>query len=264
MIKNYLKKIFYSIRDYYYSPIVVKFIKALQPVKAEHGELIRVGSKGDGGYVMLDNLNDIDAAYSMGISDNVDWDLEIAEMGIPVYMYDHTIGELPKKHKDFNFHKVGICGKNTQDPELKDIGTLLNENNHTECKNLLLKMDIEGYEWESFATLSDEDIFKFSQIVCEFHNFSRSSLRDIDSKTNRAMRKILKYMKCVHIHVNNNGAIDNIYGHSLPAYIEISFVRKDLLGNYELRKCVDTTLDGKNIQGKEDVDINKLWGKYWT
>ena len=264
MIKKYLKKMFYCVRDYYYSPVVVKFIKALQPVKPEYGELIRIGSKGDGGYVMLNSFHNVEAAYSMGIFDNVDWDFAMGEKGIPIYMYDHTIKELPKEHHNFYFKKIGICGKETQHDELKDIGTLLHENNHIKSKNLILKMDIEGYEWESFATMSEDEITKFSQIVCEFHKFSRSSLRDKNSNINRAMRKILKHMKCIHIHINNNGAIDNIYGHYLPAYIEISFVRKDLLGNYKLLNYVDTTLDGKNVQGKEDVDINKLWGKYWN
>ena len=52
---------------------------------------ILMGSKTDGAYVMIDDLNNVKNAYSFGIKNNVIFDKALADKGIDVYMYDHTI-----------------------------------------------------------------------------------------------------------------------------------------------------------------------------
>jgi len=52
---------------------------------------IRVGSLGDGGYVVPDDLKGIESVLSIGIGDEVSFDLDFAKKDIPVYQYDPTI-----------------------------------------------------------------------------------------------------------------------------------------------------------------------------
>ena len=59
------------------------------------GELIRLGRKNDGGYVMLNEFDEKMEAYSFGINDDISWDLDIANRGLNCWMYDHTIQRLP-------------------------------------------------------------------------------------------------------------------------------------------------------------------------
>jgi hypothetical protein len=68
---------------------------------------VRMGKKFDGGYVMLDSFNrqNVDAAYSFGIDNDVSWDLDMARRGIDVFMFDHTISKLPRDHTKFHFFK---------------------------------------------------------------------------------------------------------------------------------------------------------------
>jgi hypothetical protein len=90
------------------SRVVLKALRMLRPHKAAGFSKIRVGRQNDGGYVMLDDFSGISAAYSLGISDDVSWDLQMADHGMTIYMYDHTIPALPASHSRFRWGKVGI------------------------------------------------------------------------------------------------------------------------------------------------------------
>ena len=52
---------------------------------------ILLGKKGNGCYVILDDFENIKYAYSFGIDNNVNFDKALADRGIDIYMYDHTI-----------------------------------------------------------------------------------------------------------------------------------------------------------------------------
>ncbi len=86
-------------------------------------------------------------------------------------MYDHTIDKLPKYHSRFHFFKEGVTG----DPDeagLETLSNLLRRNGHQASQNLLLKMDIEGYEWAVFEETPSAVIGQFSQIVIELHGLN--------------------------------------------------------------------------------------------
>ena len=72
---------------------------------------IRIGSLKDGGYVLLDDFENIKFAYSFGISNEISFDKDLADKNIDIYMYDHTINKLPFLHKKFHWKKIGITEK---------------------------------------------------------------------------------------------------------------------------------------------------------
>lgn len=96
------------------------------------------GNRGDGGYIMVDDFNDKMRVYSVGIGDNVSYDSELANKGIKVFMYDHTIYRLSQVHNNFIFHRLGV-GTGDNCLPLEDI---LRENDDLDNHNLILKMDI--------------------------------------------------------------------------------------------------------------------------
>jgi hypothetical protein len=67
-------------------------------------------------------------------------------------MYDHTIDRLPKEDPLFFWTKEGIAGK-------KDISKMLGTfNDHVithgdQGKNIFIKMDVEGCEWNSIHAM---------------------------------------------------------------------------------------------------------------
>ena len=90
--------------------LALQTLRMIKPKKVEYFEKARIGNAGDGGYIMLDDFNGIEAAYSLGINDDVSWDLNIARLGIDIFQYDHTIDKLPEENSRFHWFRTGISG----------------------------------------------------------------------------------------------------------------------------------------------------------
>lgn len=203
-----------------------EIILLLSPMDIIGAKYRRVGRDCDGGYIMLDDsLSNIDAAYSFGIADDVSWDEEIAELGIHVYMYDHTIKNLPKQHSRFHFLNEGVTG-NPGEEGLETLSNLIARNGHQELNNLLLKMDIEGCEWSVFDETPSGVIGQFSQIVIELHGLDPSVARADLSKVLSVLQKINKTHQSIHVHANGFCKVSWLGDLALPHLLEVTYVRR--------------------------------------
>src|SRR5210317_1710916 len=133
---------------------------------------IRIGRRGDGGYVIC-QLNDdkYDALYSYGSDDNITFEKSFYEKyGTESYVYDHTIKGITDKPDHIHFFKEGVASEKTESPPLDTIDNHIIKNGHVDCKNLFAQIDVEGAEWflfnENFKNLEN-----FSQLIIEFHIF---------------------------------------------------------------------------------------------
>lgn len=223
--------------------------------------LKRIGRIGDGGYVMLDDFVNNNIAYSFGINDDTSWDSDIVDNGINyVYMYDHTIEQLPETRKNFIWFKIGISGEiNSDTPELKTLEQLLHENEHDNLNNMLLKMDVEGAEWDVFCNTTSNVLSKFSQIVVELHNIT--SLEN-HTKIVKALENINKTHVPINVHGNNwcGYEIGNMC--SIPHTIEVTYINKY---TYEKMLCrcekfFPSNIDVRNTEKYSEI-IMGLWGK---
>jgi hypothetical protein len=88
---------------------IIELAKFLKLRKALGVSKVRIGDSSDGGYVCLDDLTGLAAAFSFGISDNASWDCGIADRGLIVHQFDHTVDEPPKSHPNFRFEKNRSC-----------------------------------------------------------------------------------------------------------------------------------------------------------
>lgn len=194
-------------------------------VEVEHEkEFIRIGRENDGGYVMLDDFEGKKIAYSFGIADDVSWDMDMAKRGLDVYMYDHTIEGIPEQNERFHYHHIGIgaSGESTN-PQLKSLADLMESNGHRDEYGMILKLDVEGAEWDVLCDI-DLDILKhFSQIVIEFHGLTNP---ENEGKIKMAMDKLNTTHQLVHIHANNYGSYMLLGGAILPELIEATYLLK--------------------------------------
>ena len=71
------------------------------PKKVLCKKRVLIGDKSGGCYVLLDDFKNIKIAYSFGIGNLISFDKALADKGINVYMYDHTINSLPYQHTKF-------------------------------------------------------------------------------------------------------------------------------------------------------------------
>ena len=133
---------------------VRKVRELLQLQTAPNTNYIRVGSAGDGGYLLA---NDIDNSHvvSYGVDNNVDFELELAtKYGCTVSMYDHSIDKLPVYVPNSVFFKEKVGPENIDE-------TLAG------LDNIVLKLDIEGSEWDALAACTQ--LHRANQITMEAH-----------------------------------------------------------------------------------------------
>ena len=189
--------------------------------------LVRIGNRGDGGYVMVDHGLSNTTAYSLGIGQDVSWDLDMANRGCSIYQFDHTIDALPQHHDGFNWSKIRIGAVPDEDPHIRTLAELVGTNGHGDRNDLILKIDIEGSEWTVITEMSEKTLCKFSQIVGEFH-----LMTDIVNPRQAevifgVLDKILAHFQLVHIHANNYAGVGNIGGVTIHDVLELTFLRRD-------------------------------------
>ena len=238
---DYLQSIDFEIIS---SPDYYKNLKELLKLKKTNIPLIRLGNKGDGGYVMLDNFNS-KIAYSFGIDNDVTWDLDMAKLGYDVYMYDPTI-DMDTRYTQFHFHKIGIDSYNHDC--YKTLHTLLEENNHKE--NMILKMDVEGYEWNFLETVGEE-INLFDQIILEIHNIIVGD----EERNLRLLDKLNKTHQLIHIH-GNNASLSLTSDYTITDVIECTYVKRDY-ALFDYTPTLPIELDYPNDPGRPDVILGK-------
>ena len=197
-------------------------VELLKTKMVRGGSYRRIGRENDGGYVMLDDFQSITAAYSFGIADDVSWDYDISSYGIDIYMYDPTIEDLPKMNDRFHFYKQGISGESETD-DYKKLTTFLKNNKHSKEENLLLKIDVEGSEWEAFWALQSTDLKRFRQITGEFHNLCDGINQDIKLEV---LKRLCETHQPIWIHGNNFDYAEVSDGVCMPNVLEITFVNK--------------------------------------
>ena len=201
-----------------------EFLNTNRPVKTIN--LIRVGPKRNGGYLVPDCLNTIKYSFSPGVGGVVDFDLELAnDYGIKTFFIDNSLSNLPVNHKNFNFLKYNLNSfndnKNITIKRWIEISGVEDDNN-------LLQMDIEGSEYDVLINTSIEELKKFKILIIEFHRFEMIFTDTGFRLLNSIFNKLRSEFNIVHIHPNDccgsykKGSIE------IPRLIEYTFLRKDI------------------------------------
>lgn len=212
--------------------------------------LIRLGDKEDGGYVVPKlGITNLDAHISLGVGK--DWSFERDLMkfnpNLTIHAYDHTVtekgflkdcllhacmlffsGSINKIRTNFTkytafkkFFKSNVLHfrervynriDNYNDVTIEEIFSRL-EGKYT----ISLKMDIEGGEYRIINDLI-EFHKRISLLIIEFHN--TDPLREIFSKK---IKYILEHFNIVHVHGNN---FEGISIDNLPEFLEITFLHR--------------------------------------
>lgn len=197
---------------------------------------IRIGNESDGGYIALKELcENTNKVYTLGVGDDVSFEVDFLERFNPeeIVLFDPTIDFLPENRSRFTFYK-----NDWLDMIPLDIPN-----------NSILKIDIEGAEWEDLELSEYHFTTKmFNQLIIEFHLFHACISNDLSPYFTKIYQIAIneinqylfgKYRKCLnflnryfyifHIHANNSLPVITINQHSFPPLMEMSFVRKDLV-----------------------------------
>jgi hypothetical protein len=204
-------------------------IRDLHPVQARY-PLIRLGPCSDGGYLVPDCLDEIKACFSPGVSEISGFEKDCAERGVPVFLADASVDGPAEDHQLFSFSKkyVGAFSNGT----FMSIDSWISSSLPSTSSDIMMQMDIEGFEYEVILSASEPLMRRLRIIVIEFHWLDQLWNLPFFKIASRAIRKLLSTHACVHIHPNNDSPIKQQFGVSIPVTMEFTFVRKELITNY--------------------------------
>lgn len=222
--------------------------------------LIRVGNRFDGGYVVPEQaLKSCKFLLSLGINDDISFDLHFskANKDICCIGVDYTVTPAflrrrrvqvvvksainslldKKKHqiyrakaKNIKKFKEFFSGNNRFLPlEVTDnasfgkitISELVNKCNSSSYLDIFLKMDIEGAEYKVTQDIVN-NVERISYIACEYHDIAENPER-----FNETVNKLSEHFYLAHIHGNNHGAYSKEL--DFPDTVELTWVNKGLV-----------------------------------
>tara|TARA_B100000963_G_scaffold320862_1_gene303703 strand:- start:235 stop:1014 length:780 start_codon:yes stop_codon:yes gene_type:complete len=252
--------------------------KIFKPFKSNINNLIRIGPKKDGGYVIDKRaIKKTKKIISCGLND--DWEFEKEFLKInpkcKIIAYDHTVNKefwVKRFKKDIIslllFKKIKL-------EKILDVFKYLNylkffegENRHIIKKvvnyerkeneiaiknilkkqhNLILKIDIEGNEYNILRQLNKE-FRKINLLIIEFHNIHKNlnKIKNFVKKTK---------FKIIHIHGNNYAGINK---NNDPKVVEMTFINSK---KFKISKNKSNFnypiigLDYRNLKRRPDIEL---------
>jgi len=252
--------------------------KFLKPFHISKSNLIRIGPKTDGGYVIDKRiLSKTDILITCGLND--DWEFEKSFLkknkNSKIFAYDHTVTKefwlsrfkkdiisllLLKKLKIYKIldvfkyinyllffrgykrhfeKKIVFKKKNNKETTIPKIFNNRNK--------IVLKVDIEGDEYKILNDIK-KNSKKIVFLLIEFHEIHKN-LRKIKNFISKSDLKI------IHIHANNYGGTDK---NGIPKVIELSMLNSKKIKINKIlskRKYPIINLDYKNFKRREDIKI---------
>jgi hypothetical protein len=252
---------------YFLAPVVV-------------GDLVRVGSANDGGYVIpLSLIEKSEIVVSFGLSDNWSFEEQFKKINpcVRIHAYDHTVsgsvfglsllrgilklpfGKLPagnlsrrwtlfsSYHRFFTKDSRHFRERVNSRPDIHRGATPSIAFQRARSDRIFLKVDIEGDEYQIINDLI-KYVDRIDGLVIEFHQTGEKRSLFIES-----VRLLQLVYDIVHLHANNFGPVGV---DDLPEALELTFAKKSNLDHHPKRDRLPLpTLDAPNNPCKPDFQI---------
>lgn len=195
------------------------------------------GRDGDGTYILPSELIEDSREFvlmSFGVNDDVSFEkqFQIEFPNISVYSFDPTIEELPEKVPGINFFKIGVARENIRSKKLSSLDSIISKLK-IEREKLILKLDIEGWEWGVISKISDST-YNIPILATELHFFPLTSKRETlllpiaFYEKYKILKKLTKKYYIYHIHANNYEYV-RFRNAIFPTYLELTLIQKEYL-----------------------------------
>lgn len=196
----------------------------LRPVALENCDLERFGEPADGGYLLCANLlGGAETGYSYGIAGYDQWGCDVStRQRIPVHQYDCFDLHKPACASGHTVFHAECVGDRPLVNNGRKFDTLQNQfaANGDAGRRVVLKMDVEGAEWDSLLHAPDAALERIEQMSVEFHGVH-------DEKFVRTIWRLKTLFWIAHVHFNNYSCLDGLAPFPAWAY-EVLFVNKRL------------------------------------
>ena len=237
---------------------VKQLLEQLYPIACEK-DFIRLGPESDGGYLVPDDLDGIEACFSPGVSTVSGFEKDCANRNIKVFLADKSVNAPAEKDDLFNFTSMFIGSMSNDSYMTLDnwVGSKMPDTS----KELLLQMDIEAAEYEVFHSLSEKTMNRFRIMVIEFHDLDQIWNLPFFGILNRVFKKILQTHSCVHIHPNNCASTGKLNGIETVQAMEFTFYKKERINETKYQTSFPHKLDRDNSPKELPIVLPISWYK---
>jgi hypothetical protein len=232
---------------------VIAALSLLMPYDIDKPK-VRIGAPNDGGYILVDDFSPDQVVLSYGISTNYVFDRDMAERGHNVYMFDHTIPGINKPSERMHYFKEGVAGQSRPDQNLFSIGDHL-QKYEIPGDRLILKMDVEGAEFDALGSAPDSVLSRFEQITFEVHRVASLGHKEYRRPFVRLFGRLNKLFTLCHVHANNNKGHDDflfVGGVPVSPILELSYVKTSTVNRFPSQTVYPTHLDAPNVWTSRD------------
>lgn len=233
---------------------IYQILSELRPIEFR-GQLVRIGSKRDGGYVVPSNIFELQVCFSPGVGPTCEFEMALATAGIRSYCCDGSIEKMPEEHELINFENQYLSAY-PKDNHLTLEAWV--ESKLSLGERACLQMDIEGDEWEILCNSSRELLTRFDVLIIEFHDFHQILSTQHRKLYSSVLEKLHSSFAVLHFNPNNYGFIFTPNCKTwIPSCFEITLLNKKLLQKSE--QDLATRKSATNLMRKRN---DKYWFKY--
>ena len=230
--------------------------------------MIRAGKANDGGYVLPEiSMEKADVLIGYGIADDISFEEYFADhYKKPAYGFDCGIEDIKINNNLVKFIPECIVtdkflyGNQTSSHQTSIFAQQI-ETLKLQKKQILIKMDIEGAEYQAMHSILEH--YKYiTGIVLELHIYKNEDA----TKALHLLKTLSKKFVLVHVHVHvhvhgNNFRPGWFYSNNskgkLPNVLELSYVNKNLIHDYEISSNQNHPryLDMPNNPKRRDINF---------
>ena len=196
----------------------------------------RFGGRSDGGYVLADVLTPLQPVLSYSASTKRSFEDELLSHGLDV----HT---KPPSRLGVATACDNIIGTDLSAMDIPN-------------KNAILRLDIEGAEWDILASIEPGVFSHIQQIVIEGHWLHKLRDNDFREIAQRALSRLAADFTLFHVHANNFGTVSTVEGLLVPDVIELSYVRTSMVQRKLSETVYPTNLDFPNNPHNHDIVLS--------
>lgn len=231
------------------------------PIKLNNFSLIRVGRKGDGGYLIPNCFDGINECFSPGVGYESSFEIGLLNFGIKSHLLDNSV-KLPSE----NFEYLSFTNKKISSVDSIDsisLDSWVENNSLNNFNDLILQMDIEGSEYGTILAANSTTLNRFRIIVIELHNLEWLKNKIFFDLFNEFTLKLLNNHTVVHLHPNNNQKIVKVGKFEVHPTLEITLLRNDYIKDSDLEYCTKfpNILDHECLDYKSEVFLSNFWYK---
>lgn len=212
--------------------------------------LVRVGGAEDGGYLIPDDLEGVEACFSPGVGGSSDFERAMLDRGIPSFLIDASVEKPKGLPKGISFEKL-FLGAATRGNTVSLPDWVARH--APGSGDLVLQMDIEGAEYDVLATSPRDVLRRFRVLLVEFHRTHRALVPSGHRRLMGALESLVADFVPVHLHMNNARPFVRCGAYDMPRAFEMTFLRRDRAGRMRPSRAVPHPLDTPNVPGHPDL-----------